>query len=431
MYDVIAKKRDGHALSTDEIYFFIEGYTSGHIPDYQASALLMAIYFQGMSLEESAILTRAMVDSGETVDLSHIAQVKVDKHSTGGVGDSTTISLSALVASVGVTVPKMSGRGLGFTGGTIDKLESIEGFQVEISNDKFVQLVNEYGVAVVGQSTNLAPADKLLYSLRDVTATEVSIPLIASSIMSKKIASGTDKILLDVKVGSGTFMKTFKEAKLLAETMVSIGNANGKETVAVLTNMDQPLGYAIGNALEIAETVDVLQGVGPIDLTELCLTLGTHMVVLAGRASSFTEARLLLEESMKNGKAIAHFKKFIEGQGGNSAFIHHSDLLPKAKYQVEVRSEMSGYISKMEAEAFGKASVQLGAGRKTMDDEIDLAVGIILHKKIGDYVKVGEPLMTIHTNEMSHGQQVGEQLLQYISFSDNRVDYPLILDVID
>src|SRR5690625_2622785 len=317
MYDIIEKKRDGLPLTSHEIKFFVKGYTGGNIPDYQMSALLMAIYFQGMSDEESAALTKAMVESGDTIDLSAIHGIKVDKHSTGGVGDTTTIILAPLVASVGVAVPKMSGRGLGHTGGTIDKLEAIQGFHVEISNDRFIEHVNKNGLAVIGQSGELAPADKKIYSLRDVTATVNSIPLIASSIMSKKIASGADAIVLDVKTGSGAFMKNIEDAKNLANAMVSIGNLNDKKTMAIISDMNQPLGNAIGNALEIKEAILTLQGKGPRDLTELCLTLGSHMVVLADQAKSFDEARKRLEENLTNGKAFEQFKLFTRSQGGN------------------------------------------------------------------------------------------------------------------
>src|SRR5690625_2832473 len=342
MYDVIEKKRNGQTLTEDEIKFLVEGYTNGAIPDYQMSALFMAIYFQGMTIEESAILTMAMVQSGDTIDLSKIQGIKVDKHSTGGVGDTTTLILAPLVASVGVHVPKMSGRGLGHTGGTIDKLESISGFHVEITNEKFVQLVNENQLAIIGQSEDLAPADKLLYSLRDVTATVNSIPLIASSIMSKKIASGANKIVLDVKTGSGAFMKTKQEAKQLATTMVEIGKMVGINTVAIISNMEQPLGFAVGNALEVKEAIDTLRGNGPDDLTELSLELGSHMVVLANKAATIKEARKILQENIFNGKAMQCFKTLIKSQGGDERIVDDLSLLPEATYKIPVYAKNEG-----------------------------------------------------------------------------------------
>src|SRR5690625_1717542 len=317
MYDIIEKKRDGKILNDEEINFFIEEYTKDNIPEYQASALLMVIYFQDMNDRERATLTEAMVRSGDQIDLSAIDGIKVDKHSTGGVGDTTTLILAPLVASLDVPVPKMSGRGLGHTGGTIDKLEAVPGFHVEITNDEFIKLVNKNKLAVIGQSGNLTPADKKIYSLRDVTATVNSIPLIASSIMSKKLASGADAIVLDVKTGAGAFMENIQDAKKLAESMVSIGNLNGKKTTAIISDMNQPLGNAVGNALEIKEAIETLQGKGPKDLTEICLTLGSHMVVLADQAKSFDEARKRLEENLTNGKAFEQFKLFTRSQGGN------------------------------------------------------------------------------------------------------------------
>ena len=399
MYDIIEKKREGNQLTREEIYFFVEGYTAGNIPDYQVSALLMAIYFQGMTTKESADLTMAMVDSGEVVDLSMIDGIKVDKHSSGGVGDTVTLVLAPLVASCGVNVAKMSGRGLGHTGGTIDKLESFQGFHVEIDNEKFIELVKEHHLAVIGQSEKLVPADKLLYSLRDVTATVNSIPLIASSIMSKKIASGADAIVLDVKTGSGAFMKDESEAVKLAETMVAIGGQVGRKTTAVISSMEEPLGYAIGNALEIKEAIETLQGKGPDDLTELVLAVGSHMLVHAGCTSTLEEARALLKRQMSNGEAIHTFEAFIEHQGGNPDAISHPELLPGAAYIYEVSAESSGIISKMDAEGIGRAAMILGAGRQTKEDLIDLGVGLILHKKIGDAVTVGESLCTVYANQ--------------------------------
>ena len=398
MVDIIEKKRDGKSLSKEEIEFFIKGYTNGDIPDYQASSLAMAIFFQDMNDEERAALTMAMVNSGDVIDLSKINGIKVDKHSTGGVGDTTTLVLAPLVAAVGVPVAKMSGRGLGHTGGTIDKLESIKGFHVEISEEDFIKLVNENQVAVIGQSGNLTPADKKLYALRDVTGTVNSIPLIASSIMSKKIAAGADAIVLDVKTGNGAFMKTLEDAEALAHAMVSIGNNVGRNTMAIISDMSQPLGRAIGNALELKEAIDTLNGKGPEDLTELVLTLGSQMVVLANRANTLEEARQLLNEAIENGSALETFKTFLENQGGDASVVDAPELLPTATYQIEYKAQSSGVVSELIANEIGVASMMLGAGRQTKEDEIDLSVGIVLNKKVGDVVKEGESLLTIHSN---------------------------------
>ncbi|BGE81879.1 pyrimidine-nucleoside phosphorylase [Staphylococcus petrasii] len=398
MVDIIEKKRDGKALTKEEIEFFVEGYTKGDIPDYQASSLAMAIYFQDMDDEERAALTMAMVNSGDVIDLSQINGVKVDKHSTGGVGDTTTLVLAPLVAAVGVPVAKMSGRGLGHTGGTIDKLESIEGFHVEISEEEFIKLVNDNQVAVIGQSGNLTPADKKLYALRDVTGTVNSIPLIASSIMSKKIAAGADAIVLDVKTGNGAFMKTIADAENLAHAMVSIGNNVGRNTMAIISDMSQPLGRAIGNALELKEAIDTLQGEGPEDLTELVLTLGSQMVVLAGKADSLDQARQLLLDAIKDGSALAKFKTFLENQGGDASVVDAPEKLPTAKYQIDYKAKTSGVVAELVANEIGVASMMLGAGRQTKEDDIDLSVGIVLNKKVGDSVNEGDSLLTIHSN---------------------------------
>ncbi len=396
--DLITKKRDGGELTESEINSLISGYTDGTIPDYQMSAMAMAIFFRGMTPTERANLTMAMVHSGETIDLSDISGIKVDKHSTGGVGDTTTLVLVPLVASIGVPVAKMSGRGLGHTGGTIDKLESIPGFHVEMDNAAFIELVNRNGLAVIGQSDNLTPADKKLYGLRDVTGTVNSIPLIASSIMSKKIASGADAIVLDVKTGDGAFMKEMSEAEELAACMVDIGNRVGRRTIAVLSDMSQPLGNAIGNALEVKEAIDTLRGEGPQDLTELCLTLGSHMAVLAEVAPNQEEARKLLEQSISNGQALEKFKTFLSAQGGDASVVDEPERLPTAKYRFEVQSKEAGYVAAIAAENMGLAAMLLGAGRATKESKIDLAVGIVLHKKIGDPVSIGESLATIHAN---------------------------------
>jgi len=429
MYSIIEKKREGLELTTEEINDVIHGYTNGTIPDYQISALLMAIYFQGMTIEESAALTMAMVHSGKTIDLSAIEGIKVDKHSTGGVGDTTTLILGPLVASAGVAVAKMSGRGLGHTGGTIDKLESIKGFHVEISNEKFIELVNKNHLAIVGQSDELAPADKLLYSLRDVTATVDSIPLIASSIMSKKIASGADGIVLDVKTGAGAFMKSKEEARILAKNMVAIGEMVGKRTVAILSNMEHPLGFAIGNALEIKEAIDTLKGKGPKDLTELSLELGSHMVVLAERAKDFQEAKALLTKNMYNGKAIQSFKTFINAQGGDERIVDAPALLPNAKHTFSISAEKTGYISKVVADQIGKAAMLLGAGRQTKDSIINLAVGVKLHKKLGDYVQAGETLCTIHSDD-TNISAIKRLLVNSFKIDHTKRSEPLILETI-
>lgn len=398
MVDIIIKKQNGKELTTEEIQFFVNGYTDGSIPDYQASALAMAIFFQDMSDRERADMTMAMVNSGETIDLSAIEGIKVDKHSTGGVGDTTTLVLAPLVAALDVPVAKMSGRGLGHTGGTIDKLEAIDGFHVELTKDEFIKLVNRDKVAVIGQSGNLTPADKKLYALRDVTGTVNSIPLIASSIMSKKIAAGADAIVLDVKTGAGAFMKTEEDAAELAKAMVRIGNNVGRQTMAVISDMSQPLGFAIGNALEVKEAIDTLKGEGPEDLHELVLTLGSQMVVLAKKADTLDEARAKLEEVMKNGKALEKFKDFLKNQGGDSSIVDDPSKLPQAAYQIDVPAKEAGVVSEIVADEIGVAAMLLGAGRATKEDEIDLAVGIMLRKKVGDKVEKGEPLVTLYAN---------------------------------
>ena len=398
MIDIIEKKRDGKSLTKEEIEFFVNGYTRGEVPDYQASSLAMAIFFQDMNDEERAALTMSMVNSGEKIDLSDINGIKVDKHSTGGVGDTTTLVLAPLVAAVGVPVAKMSGRGLGHTGGTIDKLESVKGFNVEISEKDFIKLVNDNQVAVIGQSGNLTPADKKLYALRDVTGTVNSIPLIASSIMSKKIAAGADAIVLDVKTGSGAFMKTLDDAEALAHAMVRIGNNVGRNTMAIISDMSQPLGNAVGNALELKEAIATLKGNGPKDLTELVLTLGSQMVVLAEQAESLDEARQMLVDAIKTGKALNKFKTFLSNQGGDDSIVHSPEKLPSAKYQVEFKAKKDGFITEIIANEIGVASMMLGAGRQTKEDVIDLGVGIVLNKKVGEHVEKGENILTIHTN---------------------------------
>lgn len=430
MVDLIAKKRDGHILSAAEIQFIINEYTNGTIPDYQMSAFAMAVFFRDMNDQERADLTMAMVHSGDTIDLSAIAGIKVDKHSTGGVGDTTTLVLGPLVASLGVPVAKMSGRGLGHTGGTIDKLEAVPGFHVEIENEEFTRLVNANKIAIIGQSGNLTPADKQLYALRDVTATVNSIPLIASSIMSKKIAAGADAIVLDVKTGAGAFMKTAEEARALAEAMVRIGNTVGRKTMAVISDMSQPLGFAIGNALEVQEAIDTLRGQGPKDLEELCLTLGSQMVYLAGKAPSIEEARTNLQEAIQNGSALETLKVFLAAQGGDASVVDDPSKLPQAKYVFDLEAQQDGHVVEIVADEIGTAAMLLGAGRATKESVIDLAVGLMLRKKVGDSVKKGEPLVTVYANS-EHVEEVKRKLYESIRISKEAVVSPvLVYDIV-
>lgn len=429
MVDIISKKRNGLALTEEEIQFFISGYMNEEIPDYQVSALLMAIYYQGMTEEETAYLTNSMTKSGDVIDLSSIHGHKVDKHSTGGVGDKTTFIVGPLAAAAGIPVAKMSGRGLGHTGGTIDKLEAIPGMQVELSNDEFIQQVNQYKLSVVGQTGHLAPADKKLYALRDVTATVDSIPLIASSVMSKKIASGADSIVLDVKTGSGAFMKSIDDARELARRMVKIGEKLGRNTTAVISNMNQPLGYEIGNANEIKEAVQVLQGQPIQDLRELAIELTTHMTLLAGVYSDETTAKKNLAELLDNGQAYEAFKQFIQAQQGDISVIEDLSLLPTASHHHEIKSPSDGYLYEMEAEKIGLAAMHLGAGRQTKEDTIDHAAGITLLKKTGDEVRQGEPIAILHSNKEVN---VAESLfLDAITISDDKPEsLPMIYEVI-
>ena len=398
MYDLILKKKQGKELNTEEINWMIKEFTEGRIPDYQMSAMTMAICFQGMDKRETFDLTMAMRDSGDVLDLSRIDGIKVDKHSTGGVGDKVSLVLTPIVASLGVPVAKMSGRGLGHTGGTIDKLESFSGFSTEISEEKFIDSVNTIGIAIAGQTANLAPADKKLYALRDVTATVDQMSLIASSIMSKKLASGADAIVLDVKTGNGAFMQKEEDAIALAKAMVDIGNRAGKQTVAVITDMDEPLGNAVGNALEIKEVIDALHGDGPEDLMEVVYALGTQMLLLAKRAEDEEIARNLITESIQERKALKKFAEFIENQGGNREEILHPDMLPKARYVIPVLAEEEGCIERILAQDIGIACMTLGGGRENKESTIDHSVGIILTKKISDTVKKGETLALIHAN---------------------------------
>lgn len=428
--DLIQKKRDGGELTASELTFIVDGYCDGDIPDYQMSALAMAIFFRGMTAKETASLTLAMANSGDQVDLAPISGIKVDKHSTGGVGDKTTLIIAPLVASVGVPVAKMSGRGLGHTGGTIDKLESIDGFQVELSRQRFLNQVNDIGLAVIGQSGNLAPADKKMYALRDVTATVESIPLIASSVMSKKIAAGANAIVLDVKTGSGAFMKTLEQSEQLAKAMVDIGTQVGRNTAAVISDMDQPLGFAIGNALEVQESIETLKGKGPADLTELCLTLGAHMVVLGGKAATVEEARELLKQQIDNGAALTKFKQFIAAQGGDATVADDTSRLPQAPFIINVVAPSSGYVSTIDAEQLGLAAMLLGAGRATKEATIDYSVGITIRKKVGDSVSEGEILAILHSRA-AESDEIVEKVRHAYTLSESKpAERPLLLSVV-
>ena len=429
MVDLIEKKRDGGQLTTEEINWFVTNYTQGEIPDYQVSAFLMAVFYEDMSDEEITALTLAMAHSGEVIDLSSIEGIKVDKHSTGGVGDTTTLVLAPLVASVGVPVAKMSGRGLGYTGGTLDKLEAIPGFQIELPEKEFTRLVNQSHVAIIGQSGNLAPADKKLYALRDVTATVNSIPLIASSIMSKKIAAGADAIVLDVTTGDGAFMKKLSDARRLAKTMVRIGALTNRQTMAIISDMTQPLGEAIGNSLEVVEAIETLQGKGPADLLEMCYVLGSQMVVLAKKAPDLDQARKLLEEALESGKALAKFREMIRNQGGDDTVVDHPKPLLTAKYEQPFLAKKSGYVTKLVANELGIAAMLLGAGRRTKEEEIDYAVGLKLHKKVGDKVTEGEPLLTIYSNDLELSE-VKSILEKNIEIGEVAVELPLIHEII-
>ncbi|SDH10386.1 thymidine phosphorylase [Alteribacillus persepolensis] len=430
MVDIIAKKRDGHILSKEEIQWFVEGYTNDDIPDYQASAFAMALYFQGMTQEEAAALTFAMAASGDQLDLSKVEGVKVDKHSTGGVGDKTTLILGPLVASIGVPVAKMSGRGLGHTGGTIDKLESFQGLKTELSQQEFIRLVNENKIAVAGQSGNLTPADKKLYALRDVTATVDSIPLIASSVMSKKIAAGADAIVLDVKAGSGAFMDNVQDAKKLAEAMVRIGNSLDRKTMAIISNMDEPLGRYVGNALEVKEAVETLKGNGPKDLHELSVTLAAHMAVSAGKAANEKEAGRMLEKVIADGSAVQKMKQFVQSQGGDASAVDHPEMLQTAAVKQDVTADKAGYVQAIHAADIGKAAMMLGAGRTTKEDVIDHTAGIELHKKVGSHVEKNETIATLYTSNKETAAV--EQMVQNAyTIGENSITAPtLIYDTI-
>ncbi|MEW5898963.1 MAG: pyrimidine-nucleoside phosphorylase [Bacillota bacterium] len=432
MNEIILKKRQGQELSGAEINYFIQGYAGGEIPDYQAAALLMAIFFQGLSGAETAELTLAMAGSGRTIDLSAIPGVKVDKHSTGGVGDKTTLVLAPLAAAAGVPVAKLAGRGLGHTGGTIDKLEAIPGLQTELSIPAFIRQVKEIGVAIATQTRELVPADKKLYALRDVTATVDCLPLIASSIMSKKLAAGADAIVLDVKAGRGSFLPNREDARALARTMVAIGQRLGKATVALLTNMEQPLGRAVGNALEVREAIAAMRGEGPADLEELCLALGAVMLVLAGKAADPGEAEEKLDGLLKNGQALRKLKEMVVAQGGDPEVIENPDLLKVAERQEKIPARTAGYVQAVDAKMIGEAAMLLGAGRQTKEDRIDLAAGLVLHKKIGERVEAGEPLATLFVNRARYLEEA-KKLVQdaYRTGADEPAPQPMVLEVIN
>lgn len=429
MLDIIDKKRNDGELTAAEIAFFIDGVVNKTIPDYQISALLMAIYFQDMTVAERKTLTMKMMESGDRIDLSAVPGIKVDKHSTGGVGDKVSLPLAAMVAAVGIPVPMISGRGLGHTGGTLDKLEAIPGMQVEISEQDFVKQVTEQGLAIIGATGDIAPADKRIYALRDVTDTVDSLPLIASSIMSKKIASGTDALVIDVKTGAGAFMKTKEQAVALAQALVEIGQSVGMKCIALITDMNQPLGYKIGNALEIEESLDLLKGQGPADLKELTLALGSYMVVLGQKAPDVTTAKKMLEDTIASGAALERFRAMISAQGGDSRVVDDYSLLPHAQYQIDLSAPHSGVITQIAADELGIASMLLGGGRQQASDQLDYAVGLELHKKIGDSVKEGETIVTIHSNQAAV-PEVEKLLLNNIQIGTTASVPPMIYQVV-
>lgn len=428
---MILKKRNGEALEKAEIEYMIQAYTEGLIPDYQMSAMTMAIYFRGMTEEETLWLTMAMANSGQMLDLSSINGIKVDKHSTGGVGDKTSLALIPMVSACGIPVAKMSGRGLGHTGGTIDKLESFPGFSTGITGEQFIRQVNTIGISIMGQTADLAPADKKLYALRDVTATVDNMSLIASSIMSKKLAAGADAIVLDVKTGSGAFMKTEEDSFALAEAMVKIGNGAGRTTKAVVSDMDQPLGFAVGNALEVKEAIDTLKGKGPEDFTLLCMELGAQMLLCGGICKEEREAKAMLKKVIEDGSALDKLAEFIAAQGGDNSAVYDTELLPKASMKKEILAPESGYISEIVCDEIGICSLILGGGRETKESEIDLSVGFVLLKKVGDYVNQGEVLAIMHGNQKEKMEQAEERFLAAYEFSKEEVKkLPLIRGII-
>lgn len=430
--DIIIKKKDKKALTKEEIDFFINGYVNGEIPDYQAAAWAMAVLLNGMTDQETTDLTLSIANSGEQLDLSSVVPYAVDKHSTGGVGDKTTITVAPIVAACGLPVGKMSGRGLGFSGGTLDKLESIPGYRVNLSTKEFLNQLCKIGIVITGQSMDLAPADGKLYGLRDVTGTVQSIPLIASSVMSKKIAAGAQAILLDVKVGRGAFMRTLEEASELAELMVSIGKLSGRKVIAVLSNMDEPLGCAVGNALELKEAVLALKGLGPEDYLEHCYLLASYMLLLGGKTESLAHGKGLVEEAISNGKAFDKLRELVVAQGGDVSFIDVLGKLPSADQVIKVQSKQAGWIKVIDAKEVGEAAVMLGAGRAKKEDVIDPAVGILVHAKVGDYQEAGEDLFEVHLNDDTHLQEVVEKLIKAVAFSDKPVEkLPLFFKVIE
>ena len=430
MVDIIVKKRDGKVLTKEEISYFVKGYVDNTIPDYQVSALAMAIVFRGMTKEEITILTDLMMHSGDIIDLSSIKGVKADKHSTGGVGDKTSLVLGPMVAACGVKVAKMSGRGLGHTGGTLDKMEAIPGMKIAIPEQQFIRQVNEVGLAIVGQTGHLVPADKKLYSLRDVTGTVESIPLIASSVMSKKLASGSDTILLDVKFGSGAFMKDLESARELARTMVDIGDGLGRDTRAILTDMEQPLGLAVGNALEVKEAIATLQGHGPHDLVELCLEAGAIMLEQAHVVKDLKKGRQLLQKAIADGSALNKLKEMVGAQGGDVSYIEHPDKFPLSKHIVEIRSKDEGYVRRIEALEIGESAMRLGAGRETYEDVIDMSAGILLNKKVGDHVAIGDVLCVVHTNKEDYAH-ILEDIRSSFKLSKTKLEpLPIVHDYI-
>lgn len=431
MYDIIRKKRDGGELTTQEIKFFIDGYVKGEIPDYQASALLMAIFFNGMNFQETADLTFAVRDSGQRLDFSAIKGIRVDKHSTGGVGDKTSLVVAPLVASLGVKVAKMSGRGLGHTGGTIDKLEAIPGFRTDLSEEEFLNNVNKIGVCIVGQNKDLAPADKKLYALRDVTATVDSLPLVVSSIMGKKLAADDDCIVLDVKTGSGAFAKSLEDSRTLAKVMVDIGKQAGKKMLALITDMDRPLGNAIGNTLEVKEAIDTLNGHGPEDFTEICVILATNMLYLAGKGS-MEECENMVKAAIADKRALDTFKKMVVAQGGDVSFIDNPDKFATAPHKRSVKAQKSGYIHHVDTEGYGISSLLLGAGRNTKEENIDFAAGIVLKKKTGDYVKEGEELCMMYTSDEKRFEGAVNKFYEStVILSDEPKKRPLVLDRVE
>lgn len=427
MVDLIQKKRDGFIHTAKEIHFIVSGYSEGDIPDYQMSAWMMAVCFQGLNKDETVTLTKEMMESGDIIDLSAIHGIKVDKHSTGGVGDKTSLVLGPMVAACDVPVAKMSGRGLGHTGGTLDKLESIPGFNIMLESNEFIKQVNECGLAIIGQSGNLVPADKKMYGLRDVTATVSCIPLIASSIMSKKLAAGSDAILLDVKYGDGAFMKTLDEAKQLAQTMIDIGTSLGRDTRATLSNMSQPLGCAIGNNLEVKEAIATLNGQGPDDLLELCLEAGSHMLVQSKKTKDLKQARTMLENTITSKEAFNKLIQMVEYQGGDVEYIKHPELFEVSKEVIEVKAEKTGYIQELHAMSLGIVSMKLGGGRQTYEDKIDYSVGLVLKKKIGDFVEKGETIVEVHS-QTKLSQELKRDILNAYTIVDEEVDEPILIE---